>query len=231
MTLVRLLWDGLNRLVAAVALILLSPVILVVAGVDPDRRRQGHPVRPGPGRPRRRAVPDVEVPDDGPRLGRAQRAARHQRPVRPGRGRPADHPLRPVPAPHQPGRAAAAGERGARADEPGRPAAGRAAAGRHYSADDRRRLEVKPGHHRVGADQRPGRDRLAAAVRAGPLVRGPLVAGAGPADPLAHLRHPAPGRGAGPRRRAEHPAGAGREPCLNRRARSARSSTGTPPPC
>ena len=31
MTLVRLLWGGLNRLVAAVALILLSPVILVVA--------------------------------------------------------------------------------------------------------------------------------------------------------------------------------------------------------
>ena len=156
---VRLLWDGLNRLVAAVALILLSPVILVVAAwiriadgkgilfVQDRAGRDGVPFRMWKFR---------TMVHDSVALS-AQ--ARHQRPVRPGRGRPADHPLRPVPAPHQPGRAAPAGERAARADEPGRvPGRTCCRRSRNYSADDRRRLAVKPGI--TGWAQINGRDDI-----------------------------------------------------------------------
>ena len=77
---------------------------------------------------------------------------------------------RPLPAPHEPRRAAAALERAARPDEPRRPAAGPRRAGRELrAARDRRRLAVKPGHHRLGAGERAAtrsRGRSASALDA-----------------------------------------------------------------
>ena len=50
-----------------------------------------------------------------------------------------------------------------------------------YTPHQRRRLEVKPGHHRLGPGQRPHVDLLARADRAGRLVRGQPQRAAGPA--------------------------------------------------
>ena len=61
-----------------------------------------------------------------------------------------------------------------------------------YTDRQRGRLEVKPGHHRLGAGQRPRRAALARADRARPLVRRAPLAAARPrrscAD-RAHARH------------------------------------------
>ena len=56
----------------------------------------------------------------------------------------------------------------------------------NYTEADRRRLAVKPGHHGLGAGERPRRDPVAAALRARRLVHRALVARARREDRLAH---------------------------------------------
>ena len=80
-------------------------------------------------------------------------------PLRGRPGRPADHAQRPLPASHEPGRAAAALERPARRDEPRRAAArSRRAGGALQAEADRRRLAVRPGI--TGWSQIQGRDEI-----------------------------------------------------------------------
>ncbi len=90
------------------------------------RSRSRSAGQPRPGRfraaargPRRAAVPDVQVPHDGRgRGGAAHRARLDRRPPRAdvqAPGRSARDPRRPLPAPHEPRRAAAALQRAARA--------------------------------------------------------------------------------------------------------------------
>ena len=55
-----------------------------------------------------------------------------------------------------------------------------------YTERQRGRLAVKPGHHRLGAGQRPRVAALERADRARPLLHRAPLAGARPADPVAH---------------------------------------------
>ena len=55
-----------------------------------------------------------------------------------------------------------------------------------YTPHQRRRLEVKPGHHGLGAGQRAHVALVARADRARRLVRGPPLARPGPAHPRPH---------------------------------------------
>ena len=55
-----------------------------------------------------------------------------------------------------------------------------------YSERQRRRLDAPPGHHRLGADQRPRVAAVARADRARPLVPRARLAAARPADPRPH---------------------------------------------
>ena len=90
---------------------------------------------------------------------------------------------RPVLAQDQPGRAAAAVQRGARRDEPGRPAAGGARRARALWRGQALLPPGPPGPDRPVADQRPQRHRLRAPGQPRRLVRPQL-------DPV--VRHPDP---------------------------------------
>ena len=90
---------------------------------------------------------------------------------------------RPVPAQDQPGRAAAAAQRGARRDEPGGPAAGGAGRARALWRGQDLLPPGPPRPDRPVADQRPQRHRLRAPGQPRRLVRAQL-------DPV--VRHPDP---------------------------------------
>ena len=83
--------------------------------------------------------------------------------------------LWPLPAQHQPGRAAGIVERAAGRYEPGRPAAAADAVPGPLHPRTGAAARGAPRHHRLGADQRPQRDRLGAKVCAGCVVCGSFV--------------------------------------------------------
>ena len=144
-------------------------------GRDRDRD-QARLARPGPlppdaRRPRRQALPDLQVPHDGPGRRGAQGRAAHRNEAE-GLFKIADDPritrVGALPAPHLARRAAAAVQRLARRDEPRRPAAARRRRGRAVAGCDRRRLHLTPGmtgpladpRLGPGAAARDGQDRL-----------------------------------------------------------------------
>ena len=188
-----LIKEALDRSVALLALAFLAPLLLLVAvAVRLDS--------PGPALYRQTRRGLNREPIDVYKF-RTMYAHPATRPTRRcaagGAARPAHHAARPLPAPHQPRRAAAADQRAARRDEPGRPAPARRRA-RHVLCQADRRLSRSPPrqarHHRLGAGQRPARrDRHpgqdARPGRARPLLRRQLVAAARPPDPAADPSH------------------------------------------
>ena len=142
----------------------------VAARPADGRAREAHvprpgAVRPGAGRPRRRALHDVQVPHDAPRR-RAPAAAgpgaverlRHERVQGAGRARPAHHPARALPPPVEPRRAPADPQRAHGPDEPRRPAAGGPRRGRELRRPARRSTcrsaRASPGPGRSTAARR-----------------------------------------------------------------------------
>ena len=208
--------------------LLISPILIVAAIAIKLDDGGPDPVPPAARRPERSAVPDRQVPDDGPSTPTpsAPRSAPYneverQRVVQDDQ-RPADHAGRALVPADQHRRAAAAVERPARRDEPRRPPA----------APVRRRRGVRrlapppPGHearhHRAVADRRPPRDRLRPVGRYGPRVHRPLVA-------LARLRpaeHPCLIRADGD----DHGTALAIRACTGRRnpTRAERRPTGSP---
>ena len=109
---------AMDVVVSGLLLALLSPVLLAIAAlILLDSGRPG-PLPPAARGQGRRALHDAEVPDHGRRRRGAARRAGRPREARPARlqdpGRPAGDPQRPLPAPHQPRRAAAADQRARR---------------------------------------------------------------------------------------------------------------------
>ena len=124
-----------------------------------------------PGRPRRRAVRDPQVPHDGRRrrgTPRRRSTADNERsgPLFKMEQRSADHADRPLPAGDQPRRAAPVVQRARRHDEPRRPAAGAAAA---RSPSSRR--SSMPATRCVRASPACGRSRPATTRRSRRTVR------------------------------------------------------------
>ena len=128
-----------DRLLAALLLVVLSPLLAAARAGRPDLRGEPAALRSATRRPLRASVFDAEVPDHARRRrGGAGGAAGAERDGRPGLQadqRSTRHPLRTPPAAVQPRRAAAALQRALRPDEPGRPAP---AAGRGDRGADRR---------------------------------------------------------------------------------------------
>ena len=151
-----------------------------------DLARQ-RPLPADPLRAQRPLLHPLQVPHDGGgRRGAPARADAPERDERAGvqaEARSAGDPARPLPAPLQPRRAAAALERAARRHEPGRPAAADPRGGRPVPA-----LAAPPPRHEARphlplADQRPQQRRLRPLDAARPRVHRLLVAAARPQDP------------------------------------------------
>ena len=163
---------ALDRVLAASALVVFSPVLAADALWILARDRPAGAVRaPARGQGRSR-LPDVQVPDDGAERRRAEQAARdHRRSVRLRGRRPAHHAQRALPPPHEPRRAAAALQRRARRDEPRRPACRHRRAGRELQRSGPAAPRREARHHRLGAGERPRLDPVAEALRARRVVR------------------------------------------------------------
>ena len=105
-----------DRLLAALGLVVLSPLIARRGDLDQARQPRPGPLPPAPGRQGRPRVRDAEAADDG--AGLRPGRGRHRRRPR----RPAGHPRRPLPAPHLARRGPQPGQRPARRDGDRRPA-------------------------------------------------------------------------------------------------------------
>src|SRR5262249_19959628 len=170
------------------------------------------------------ALPALQVPLDGRRRGapaagfpRALPALRGVELQASARGRPTDHATRPLPAPGEPRRAAAALERAERRYEPLRAARHRPGGGRELRRLCAHAPAREAGADRVLAGERAELDRLPRTGPHGPAVRGTaLAAGGSPHPPPDAARRPAAARGAvmqtrwRPRRRTRRPIAWGR---------------------
>ena len=158
---------ALDLLIAAVALVVLSPFLLVAAiaiklgSRGPVVYRQRRVGRDGA------RVRDVEAADDGPGL-------------RPGRGRHGRHPRRPprhrrrpLPAPHLARRGPQPGQRPARRDGDRRPAPDHPRPGRRLHPAPEPPPRGPARDHRLGPGPGPRRHPLGGADRARRLVRRP----------------------------------------------------------
>ena len=173
--------------------------------LDPPRDGTAGVLRAPARRQERARLPDVQVPDDGAGRDRDRPGDEHHRgSVRPSAGRSAHHAQRPLPAAHEPGRAAAAAQRRPRRDEHCRSTGRHSRAGRELHGLGPAPARGQARDHRLGAGQRPRRDPVAEALRARRVVHRALVARARREDRGAHgagaVRRPPGAR----RRRDEH---------------------------
>ena len=124
----RLLKRAFDLVATTIGLVAVAPIIAAIAARDPARLAGPGLLPPGPRRPRRPALQDLQVPLDGRRRRGAEGAsARRSTRSATGCSRSADDPrvtrVGQHPAPHVARRAAAAVQRAAGRDEPRRPAA------------------------------------------------------------------------------------------------------------
>ncbi len=173
---------ALDVVLATAGLVVLSPILLAIAVAIRLESRGSGPVPPDPGRRRRGAVHDREVPVHALR---GQRSGDHHA------RRPARHVGRAPAPPRRPRRTPTARQRAARGDDPRRATAGDAFARGAVPARAARRVPLPTRSHGSGAAPPSGRRcaRARRARRAGALPRMTWCRGAWPSTSSSRRTH------------------------------------------